>query len=88
MKNVETVTRKQVKCKEWFKYRAGRVTASNFKEAATTNLQHPSNSLITVCVIQKVGLLKVLPQLGVLTMKILLGKRIEAVFHLNMTGSI
>ena len=34
--NVEAVTRSQGNCKEWFRFRAGRMTASRFKDAVGT----------------------------------------------------
>ena len=45
-KNIEAATRDQVRSKEWFCYRAGRVTASKFKAAAHTDLSQPSQSLL------------------------------------------
>lgn len=48
--NLEKSTKDQAKSKLWFTSRAGRVTASNFKSAACTDLTRPSQSLImTVC---------------------------------------
>jgi hypothetical protein len=48
--NLEKYTKDQAKSKMWFRYCAGRVTASNFKLAVKTNLTNPSQSLITsVC---------------------------------------
>ena len=48
--NIEASTRDQAKSKTWFRYRAGRVTASKFKAAAHTDLSQPSQSLInSVC---------------------------------------
>ena len=43
---LEEVTKKQSKSKLWFRFRAGRVTASRFKAAASTNVAQPSQSLI------------------------------------------
>lgn len=49
-KNIECTTREQARSKLWFKYRAGRVTASKFKSAACTDVSQPSKSLIkTIC---------------------------------------
>ena len=49
-RNVETVTRSQSNCKEWFRFRAGKVTASRFKAAARTDCSQPSRSLIlSIC---------------------------------------
>lgn len=49
-KNLEAATRKQTLSKLWFRYRAGRVTASKFKAAAHTDLTQPSQSLIkSIC---------------------------------------
>ena len=45
-RNIEASTRDQTHSKMWFRYRAGRVTASNFKAAAHTDLSQPSQSLI------------------------------------------
>ena len=39
-KKIEALTRDQAGSKHWFRYRAGRVTASKFKAAARTNLAH------------------------------------------------
>ena len=47
---IEKVTRQQHQQKKWFKYRAGRVTASRMKAVCHTNPSHPSQSLIkSVC---------------------------------------
>lgn len=43
---VETLTRKQSKSKSWFSYRAGRITASNFKSVCHTKIESPSVSLL------------------------------------------
>ena len=43
---VEQVTRSQAHSKLWYVYRAGRITASNFKSAVHTNPSNPSTSLI------------------------------------------
>ena len=43
---LEELIRKQAKSKLWFRYRAGRVTASRFKAAASTNVAQPSQSLV------------------------------------------
>lgn len=43
---LEEITRKQSNSKTWFRFRAGRVTASKFKAAASTNVAQPSQSLI------------------------------------------
>ena len=43
---LEEATRNQSQSKLWFKYRAGRVTASRFKAAAHTDVTQPSQSLI------------------------------------------
>lgn len=49
-KNVEEATRTQAKSKLWHRYRAGRITASRFKAACSTNAANPSVSLIkTIC---------------------------------------
>ena len=49
-KKIECLTRDQSRSKNWYRYRAGRVTASKFKAAACTNLAQPSLSLIkTIC---------------------------------------
>lgn len=45
-KAVEILTRDQAKCKIWYEYRAGRITASKFKAAARTDITKPSVSLI------------------------------------------
>ena len=47
---VESATRDQSKSKLWFKYRAGRITASKMKSACKTDPGLPSQSLIkTIC---------------------------------------
>ena len=43
---VEEATREQWNSKLWFNQRAGRITASNFKAATSTNPEHPSNALV------------------------------------------
>ena len=43
---LEELTRKQANSKLWFRYRAGRVTASRFKAATSTNVAQPSQSLV------------------------------------------
>lgn len=43
---IEASTRDQALSKIWFRYRAGRVTASRFKAAAHTDLSQPSQSLL------------------------------------------
>ena len=45
-KAVEMVTHDQSQCKQWYQFRAGRVTTSRFKAAAVTDLSQPSQSLI------------------------------------------
>jgi len=48
--SVEEATRDQTKSKLWFKYRAGRITASRMKAVCRTNADKPSQSLIkTIC---------------------------------------
>lgn len=47
---LEEKTRDQSKSKDWFLYRAGRITASKFKAAARTDVSQPSLSLIrSIC---------------------------------------
>ena len=49
-KSVELETRLQSKSKLWFKFRAGRVTASRMKAVCRTDINHPSQSLIkSIC---------------------------------------
>lgn len=49
-KTVEVKTRDQTKSGMWFRMRAERITASNFKNACCTDLANPSKSLIlSVC---------------------------------------
>ena len=43
---IEQETRSQFHCKLWYVYRAGRITASNFKGSVYTSLTNPSPSLI------------------------------------------
>ena len=48
--HLEQLTRTQAMSKEWFKYRAGRITASRFKQVLCTNLHRPSLSLLkSIC---------------------------------------
>ena len=48
--NVETETRTQSKSKLWYKYHAGRVTASRMRAACDTSLANPPPSLVkSVC---------------------------------------
>lgn len=56
-KAVELITRNQSKSPEqWHSYRAGRITASNFKSACSTSLSSPSLSLLkNICYPKKVG---------------------------------
>ena len=42
--NIDASTHAKARSKTWFRYRAGRVTASKFKVAAHTDLSHPSQS--------------------------------------------
>ena len=44
--SLEKITRKQSNSKVWFRHRAGRITASRFKAASSTNIALPSQSLI------------------------------------------
>jgi len=47
---VEQHTREQTKSKLWFRYHAGRITASRFKAAVCTDATMPSQSLIkSIC---------------------------------------
>lgn len=43
---VEQQTRHQFKCKEWYQYRSGRVTASHAKSVCSTSIKDPSNCLV------------------------------------------
>ena len=45
-RNVEEATREQSRSKLWYKYRAGRVTASKMKRVCRTSLEKPSHRLI------------------------------------------
>ena len=45
-KHIESATRDQAQSTVWFRYRAGRVTASRFKAAACTDPTQPSQSLL------------------------------------------
>jgi len=50
VKSIELETRLQTKSKLWFKYRAGRVTASRMKAVCQTDITNPSQSLIkSIC---------------------------------------
>lgn len=44
--NCEMNTRNQSKCKEWYSFRTGRLTASRMKAICKTSLDNPSKSLI------------------------------------------
>ena len=47
---IEQLTRKHAHCSLWFKFRAGRVTASNIKRCIRTSIIDPSKSLVmSVC---------------------------------------
>jgi len=47
---VEAATRLQAKCKLWYKYRSGRITASRMKAVCSTTITNPSRSLIeSIC---------------------------------------
>lgn len=47
---IEQNTRFQSKCSLWYKQRAGRITASNFKSCCRTHIEKPSLSLIkSIC---------------------------------------
>ncbi|XP_055487443.1 uncharacterized protein LOC129694714 [Leucoraja erinacea] len=49
-KNVEAHTRQQAKSETWFRYRAGRITASKMKSVCTTNAGSPAISVVkSVC---------------------------------------
>jgi hypothetical protein len=48
IEGVEMMTRGQSSCKDWFKYRAGRITASKLKDVCCTDLSKPSVSLLKV----------------------------------------
>ena len=58
VRNVEDLTKKQSKCKHWFDFRAGRITASKMKAACRTNTEKPSIDLLkkicypTKCIFQ------------------------------------
>ena len=45
-KEVESATRDQAKSKVWFRFRAGRITASKAKSVCKTDMANPSQSLI------------------------------------------
>ena len=50
VKNLEMLTRDQASSKDWFLYRAGRITASKFRAAAHTDVSQPSSSLVrSIC---------------------------------------
>ena len=47
---IQKITVSQFKSKSWFRYRAGRITASRIKAVCHTNPSHPSQSLIkSIC---------------------------------------
>ncbi|KAH9360906.1 hypothetical protein HPB48_003595 [Haemaphysalis longicornis] len=43
---VEETTREQAKCRKWFSFKAGQITASNAKAVSRTSTTYPSKSLI------------------------------------------
>ena len=45
-KNVESITKKQSKSKQWFRFRTGRITASVMKDVCRTSVDKPAQSLI------------------------------------------
>ena len=48
--SVEKATKDQSSSRLWFKYRAGRITASRMKAVCSTDPAHPAQSLIkTIC---------------------------------------
>ena len=50
VKNLEMQTRDQASSKDWFLYRAGRITASKFRAAAHTDVSQPSSSHVrSIC---------------------------------------
>ena len=47
---VEVETREQSNSKQWYRFRAGRITASNMKKVCVTNIEKPAMSTIkTIC---------------------------------------
>lgn len=44
--HIEKMTRTQALCELWYRFRAYRITAFNFKAVCRTSMQHPSLSLI------------------------------------------
>ena len=67
---VEKETRKQSKTPLWFKYRAGRVTASRMKAVCHTDVTNPAQSLVkSICVIPMLSALHPSRQAGVVDMK-------------------
>ena len=49
-KEVESATREQAKSKVWYRFRAGRITASKVKSVCKTNMASPAQSLIkSIC---------------------------------------
>ena len=49
-KEVESATRDQAKSKVWYRFRAGRITASKVKTVCKTNMASPAQSLIkSIC---------------------------------------
>ena len=45
-RNCELDTRTQSKCKQWFSFRTGRITASRMKAVCATSIEKPSKSLV------------------------------------------
>ena len=66
---VEEATRVQSKCKLWYKYRAGRVTASRLKQVCRTNLARPSQSLVKSICYPEAFRFTSAPRAGVAVMK-------------------
>ena len=44
--NLAEITKEQSGCKQWFRYRTGRITASNFKQVVHTSTLKPSVSIL------------------------------------------
>ena len=66
---VEAAARDQSKSKLWYKYRAGRITASRMKAVCYTDAAKPSQSLIKGICYLRLLTLQARPQIGVAVMR-------------------
>ena len=80
IENIEMMTRGQSSCKEWFQYRAGRITASKLKAVCSTNIDKPSVSLLkAICYAQDKTFKTAATEWGIANEKVALGKYRQSV---------